>query len=111
MGSTINPEYAEFAVARLLHPSDDWRSLVRDMAKRWPDADPLDHVLALIEAAAAIGHGHATRIHGHAGAMNGYRLAALLALDLHIMARLGMRSSAASEVVACWQSDAFLLRH
>ena len=110
MGNTINPEYAEFALARLLRPAGDWRRLVRDMAERWPDADPLDHVLALIEAAAAIERAHAARNHGHEGAVNGYRLAALLSLDLQVMARLGMRCSAASEVIACWQSDGNFLR-
>jgi len=106
MGKSIDPALAEFAVARLLDPAADWKSLVRDMAARWPAADPVDLVLALIEAASAIEHAHARRNHGHDGAARGYRLAALLSLDLHIMVRLGLRRTTAADLAAYWQTDA-----
>jgi hypothetical protein len=42
-------EPTEFAVGRLLAQGEGWRALVRDLAARWPEADPLDLVMALVD--------------------------------------------------------------
>ena len=110
MGNREEHARAEFAAERLLDHDGRWRALVRDLVARWPEADPLDLVLTLVDAAAAIEHTFAAGSHAREGAAHGYRLAALLALDLHAMQRLGMRSTAASDLVAYWQIDNYFLR-
>lgn len=110
MGGGDVQDRVEFAVERLLGPGEGWRALVRDMVARWPESDPLDLVLTLLDASAAIEHNFAPAHHALEGAAHGYRLAALLSLDLHTMARLGMRRKKAANLTAYWQIDGYFLR-
>ncbi|MDP2064038.1 MAG: hypothetical protein Q8J98_13160 [Phaeovulum sp.] len=103
-------EPTEFAVGRLLAQGEGWRALVRDLAARWPEADPLDLVMALVDAAAAIERMFAPGSHAQEGAVHGYRCAALLSLDIHAMNRLGMRCGRAADLAAYWQIDGYFLR-
>lgn len=97
-------EMTEFAIERLLSGSDGWRSVVRDMASRWPDAPPMDIVLALVSAAEAI-----AGLFGPAGpareaATQAWRFAALMALDLHVMERRGHPRARAADCLEYWRT-------
>lgn len=94
----------EFCIERLLSGADGWRSVVRDMAARWPDAPPMDMVFALVAAAEAI-----AGLFGPAGparesATQAWRLAALLALDVYAMQQSGHPGARASDCVDYWRN-------
>jgi hypothetical protein len=109
MGGNGTDEHTRFAIERLLAPGDGWRALVRELVARCPDDDPLDLVLALIDAAAAIESNFGPGSHAHEAVAHGYRCAALLALDLAVMQRLGRRCGKASDLSAYWQTDPYFL--
>ena len=109
MTGSIGHEWVEFAATRLIDHGDGWWALVRDMVARWPEADPVDLVLVLVEAAAAIEANFRQHARAHDGATHGYRLAALLALDIHAAARLGLRNGRAADLAAYWRIDGYSL--
>lgn len=95
----------EFCIERLLAASDGWRSVVRDMAERWPDAPPMDMVFALVAAAEAI-----AGLFGPAGpareaATQAWRLAALLSLDVYAMDRSGHPKARAADCLEYWRAN------
>ena len=96
-------DMTEFCIERLLSSVNGWRSVVRDMAARWPDAPPMDMVFALVAAAEAI-----AGLFGPAGpareaATQAWRLAALLSLDIYAMERSGHAHARAADCIAYWQ--------
>lgn len=94
----------EFAIERLLSGREGWRSVVRDMAARWPDAPPMELVFALVAAAEAI-----AGLFGPAGpareaATHAWRLAALLSLDIYVIGGAGHPNARAADCTEWWQT-------
>lgn len=106
MGSG-NEERVAFAIERLLQAGEGWRGLVRDMVGLWPDVPPLELGFALVSAASAIETSFAPGSPAREGAARGYRLAALLSMDVYAMQSLQMRHERAAELQAYWQLDPF----
>lgn len=99
-----------FAIERLMASSDSWRSVVRDMVARAPDAPPMELVLALVSAAEAIAGLFGPNGPAREAAAQGWRLAALLALDIHAMERMGHPNARAADCLAYWRAhDRFFL--
>jgi hypothetical protein len=96
-----------FALESLLSNEHGWRSLIRNMAHRWPDTHPLDLVLAVTSASAAIEVNFAPGSLAHEAAHAGYRVASLLAVDFHVMQTLKMDHATAADLSAYWQIDPF----
>lgn len=96
-----------FALESLLTDAHGWRPLIRNMAARWPDVHPLDIVLAVTSACAAIEANFAPGSTAYEAAHAGYRMASLLAVDLHAMQILKMDHARAADLPAYWQIDPF----
>ncbi|MDV7271496.1 hypothetical protein RYZ20_11350 [Thioclava sp. A2] len=99
-----------FAIERLLAPGADWRGLVRDLVKRWPDEPPLELSLTLVAAASAIEQSFSSVGPSGQAAMHGYRLAALLSVDFYAMQLLDMPRERAADFLAYWEIDPFFAR-
>jgi len=102
-----NEERVAFAIERLLQAGDGWRALVREMVGRWPDVPPLELGLALVSAASAIETSFAQGSPAREGAARGYRLAALLSMDVYAMQSLQMRHGKAADLQDYWRLDPF----
>jgi hypothetical protein len=102
-----NDDRVMFALEALLADAQGWRPLIRNMAARWPDAHPLDIVLAVTSACAAIEANFAAGSSAHEAAHAGYRMASLLAVDFHAMQTLKMAHQSAADLFAYWQIDPF----
>ena len=99
-----------YAIERLLAPDEAWRGLVREMVALWPDEPPLEIVLAITSAAAAIEGSFAPGSPSREAAMAGYRLAALIGVDLYAMQLLGMAQGRTADLRAYWDIDPFFAR-
>ena len=97
----------KFALEALLDSDRGWRPLVRNMAARWSDAHPLDLVLAITSACAAIEENFTVGSSAHEAAHAGYRIASLLAVDFHAMQTLKMDHARAADLTAYWRIDPF----
>jgi hypothetical protein len=103
-------ERVAFAIERLLRADDSWRGLVRDMVDRWPEEPPLELGFTLVSAASAIESSFAEGSPAREAAMQGYRLAALVSMDVHAMQLLGMACDRADHLLAYWDIDPFFAR-
>jgi hypothetical protein len=99
-----------FAIEQLLSPGDAWRALVRDLVARWPDAAVFELPYALVSAAAAIEGNFRGKGSAAEAAERGYKLAALLSMDIYAMELAGMARHAARDFQAYWQIDPFFAR-
>ncbi|KEO52717.1 hypothetical protein TP2_07180 [Thioclava pacifica DSM 10166] len=99
-----------FAIERLIEPGDGWRTLVRDLVDRWPDCPIFEIGFALVAAAAAIESNFSGTGPAGEGAARGYRLAALVSMDIYAMELLGMARATASDFHPYWQIDPFFDR-
>jgi len=99
-----------FAIERLLRSEEGWRGLVRDLVEGWPDAPPLELGFVLVCAASAIETAFSSGSPAHEAAMEGYRLAALLAVDVHAMELLGMPHARADDLHRYWEIDPFFAK-
>ena len=98
-------QMTEFAVAVLLAQGDGWRRVVRDLAIRWPETPALELVVALSSAAEAIGDLFLPTDSARSPAGMAWRLAALVACDIHAAQRLGYRCDTAADLLAYWQAE------
>lgn len=103
-------ERVAFAIEALLRVDGAWRGLVRDLVARWPDLPPLDLGLTLVSAASAIETAFSRGSPAHEGAAQGYRLAALLSMDVYAMQLLKMPSNRAADLLDYWKIDPFFER-
>lgn len=103
-------EREAFAIERLLDGQGGWRSLVREMVALWPEEAPLEIGFALVSAAAAIEANFAPGSPAREAALHGYRLAALLSMDVHAMDLLGMAHARAGDLTHYWEIDPFFAR-
>ncbi|MBV0913635.1 hypothetical protein [Anianabacter salinae] len=91
-----------FVVERLVSSGDDSRSVVRDLAKAWPDTRALALVFALTDAAARIETLFDSETESRAAARTGYRLAALLAADVYAIEASGIAPVGVSDLQRYW---------
>jgi hypothetical protein len=103
-------ELSEFAITFLLSGQGDARRLAVTLAERMPDCAPLELVFQLSLTAAAIEENFS------GAAMTGlaqdaWRVAALLAVDLHMMALRKMTTQSCADLLHYWQTvDGYFLR-
>lgn len=102
-------DQVNFALETLLNREDGWRMLVRELVARFPEAAPLELVLAITTACAAIERTFANGTHAREAAANGYRMASLFAVDVHALNLLALPSARAADLHAYWAQDAFFL--
>lgn len=95
-------ELTEFALHHLVARSDGLRSLPRDLVAFRPDCAPLELVLALSLAASSLESSFSGEA-DQAAAAEAWRLAALLAVDLHMMQHLNLRHVCAADYLAYWR--------
>lgn len=89
----------DFAVETLSHEnSETWRSLVRDMAHKWPDASALSIAFSLTSAAARI-----EDLFGAKASSPGYRLASLVAADIYALEAMGQCPARAADLLQFWR--------
>ncbi|WP_163535508.1 hypothetical protein [Frigidibacter albus] len=93
------------AIETLLDGPDGWRPLGRDLVARWPEARALELIFAIVSAAEAIETMFAPGSPALASAAAGYKVAALLGVDLFAMQSLGLPHHAAADFIAYWRSD------
>lgn len=103
-------ERVAFAIERLMRSDEAWRSLVRDLVQRWPEEPPLELGFTLVSAASAIETSFTASSPTRDAAMQGYRLAALVSMDVYAMQLLGMEHGKARDLLAYWQIDPFFAR-
>lgn len=99
-----------YAIERLLAPDELWRGLVREMVDLWPEEPPLEIAFAITSAAAAIEGSFAPGSPARDAAMIGYRLAALIGVDVYAMQIRGMARERAADLHEYWEIDPFFLR-
>ena len=99
-----------FAIEWLLASGEQWRGLVRELVRCWPDEPPLELSLTLVAAASAIEQSFSPTGPSGQAAMHGYRLAALLSVDFYAMQLLDMPRERAADFLAYWEIDPFFAR-
>lgn len=98
-------DMVQFAIECLLDAPDGWRPLVREMVARWPEAPVGELILALVTAATEIEAMFGPGSPAREGAARGWRLAALLGVDLHAMEAVGMAHATAADMARFWKID------
>ncbi|AMY70844.1 hypothetical protein [Frigidibacter mobilis] len=93
------------AIETLLNGPGGWRPLARNLVAAWPDAPPLELVFAIVSAAEAIETMFAPGSPALAGAEAGYKVAALLGVDLFAMQSLGLPHHTAADFTSYWHAD------
>lgn len=102
-------DMTEFALRRLLAAPGGAQGLPQAMALKWPDHPPLDLTLALSLAASGLETSFGNSADQKA-ARDAWRVAALLAVDLHVMQRQGHPHGRAADLLDYWQAhDPFFL--
>lgn len=96
-----------FAIEHLLEAPDGWRGLVRDMVNRWPDAPAAEMIFTVVSAATEIEAMFATGSPSREAAEHGWRIAALLGVDLYAMEAIGLPRSRASDFAGYWRVDPY----
>ena len=99
-----------FAIEQLMSPGDEWRALVRDLVTRWPDVAIFEPPYALVAAASAIEETFGGRGAAAEASERGYKLAALLSMDIYAMELAGMARNTARDFQAYWKIDPFFAR-
>ena len=99
----------EFALQRLLAAPGRAHDQPRAMAVQWPDHPVLELTLALALAASGLETSFASAT-DQLAARDAWRVAALLAVDLHVMQRQGHPHACAADLLAYWRGhDPFFL--
>lgn len=93
------------AIETLLTGPEGWRPLARDLVAAWPEAPALELVFTIVCAAEAIETMFAAGSPALAGAEAGYKVAALLGVDLYAMQSLGLPHRLAADFTTYWQAD------
>jgi len=99
-----------FAIERLLSSGDEWRALVRDLVTHWPDVAVFELTYALVAAASAIEENFRGKGAASDAAERGYKLAALLSMDIYAMELAGMARNRARDFQDYWKIDPFFIR-
>ena len=102
-------EMTEFALQQLLAAPGRAHALPCAMAEQWPEHPVLDLTLALSLAASGLETSFGNEADRNA-ARDAWRVAALLAVDLHVMQRQGHPHACAADLLAYWRGhDPFFL--
>lgn len=96
-----------FAIERLLDAPNGWRSVVRDMVARWPDAQASELIYVLVAAANEIEAMFSEGSPSRDAADRAWRLAALLGVDLFAMDVVGIPNSKAKDMAGYWKIDPY----
>ena len=108
MSDGVGPsDKLHFAIEHLLDTPDGWRSLVREMVVRWPDAPAAELVYTLVATATEIEATFAKGSPAREGADRAWRLAALLGVDFYAMDSAGLPHRKAADLPAYWTIDPF----
>lgn len=107
MGLSSAPaDMGVLALERLLEGPQSWHVLPRALAAGWPDAPAGEIIFALIAAARTI-EGHFLQGGpAHEGAIHGYRLAAVLGLDLYALQVVGVAAPCGQDLLDWWETEA-----
>jgi len=100
-------ERVHFAIGQLLGSPEGWRAVVREMVAAWPDAPPGELILTLVTAASEIEDMFAPGSPSREASEHGWRLAALLGVDLYAMEAIGMPHRRATDFTAYWRIDPY----
>ncbi|MFZ1467958.1 MAG: hypothetical protein WAT09_03160 [Paracoccaceae bacterium] len=107
MGSV--DDRVEFVVQVLVTGQGDLRRMVRHLAEDWPDEPALDMIHTIAMAAGNL----ECNLSGDAlqrSAAEGWRMAALIGVDLAMMARMGLPHRTGADLMAYWKvHDRFFL--
>lgn len=106
-GGAANLDKVHFAIERLLEAPDGWRALVRSMVGRWPDAPATEMIFTLVSAASEIEAMFARGSPSREAADHGWRMAALLGVDLYAMEEIGLPRSHARDFAGYWRIDPY----
>jgi len=96
-----------FAIEQLLDAPDGWRAAVREMVHRWPDVPAAELIFTLASAASEIEAMFAPGSPAREGADHGWRLAALLGVDLYAMESIGLPRARAADFAGYWAVDPY----
>ena len=103
MGSAAaTDEMGVFALERLLEGPGTWHDLSRELALRWPEAPVGEIIMALTTAARTIESHFLRGGPAHDSAVHGYRLAALVGLDLYALQVVGVTAPLGRDLTAWW---------
>ncbi|NBZ86683.1 hypothetical protein [Stagnihabitans tardus] len=103
-------ELCEFALGYLITGRGDARQLAATMVKAYPDLPVLELVLILSSAASGL-ESTFSNAEARAQAVDAWRIAALLAVDLHLMAGHHAKGQKARDLLGFWEAeDDFFLR-
>lgn len=107
MGLSSAPaDMGVLALERLLEGPQSWHALPRALATRWPDAPAGEIIFALIAAARTIEGHFLEGGPAHEGAVQGYRLAAVLGLDLYALQVVGVMAPRGQDLIDWWETEA-----
>lgn len=106
-GGAPSLDKVHFAIEHLLEAPDGWRAVVRDMVGRWPDAPASELIFALVSAATEIEAMFAPGSPSRDGAEHGWRMAALLGVDLYAMEAIGLPRAVARDFARYWAIDPY----
>lgn len=98
-------EISVFALERLMEGPAGWRGLTREMALRWPDASAGEIIFALMSAARTIEAHFLQGGPAHDGAVQGYRLAGMIGLDLYALQVVGISAPRARDLLDWWEIE------
>ncbi len=102
-------DLSEFAIDFLLTGRGDGRALAFALVQGWPQFPALDVIFAMSLAAGGIEQTLAGE-ESVAQAMNTWRMAALVGVDLSMMRKLGLPTDTSADLMAYWQAhDQFFL--
>lgn len=100
-------EKVHFAIGVLLGNPEGWRTVVREMVATWPEAPAGEMIFTLVTAASEIEGMFAPGSPSREASEHGWRLAALLGVDLYAMAEIGLPHARAADFTAYWRIDPY----
>lgn len=102
--TAVLDQMIELAMEEMLSGSDLWqRQLVRRMAERWPREAALAIVYAITAATGAIADSFGALAAHDPVVPLGYRLAALVASDVHALQAMGQVPATAEDLLQFWR--------
>ncbi len=106
-GGATGQDKVHFAIERLMQAPDGWRSLVRTMVARWPEAPATELIYTIASASSEIEAMFADGSPARDSAGHGWRIAALLGVDLYAMQSIGLPHDRAGDLSRYWAIDPY----
>ena len=95
-------EMAQYVIAALFESDNGWRSVTRDLVRRWDDVEGLQVCFALVAAGNAIEETFNRDSPACDRSTQAYRLAALVSADLFGMSAVGGFGTKARDLQEYW---------